>query len=241
MRRCEERASRFFASAGCRHRRPQRRPSTPPTASRSIVAPPPPPAPADPTAIDRPAAPPRRAYSLTLLALAGAASRATALLSLVDPQQPEAVQVSAIAALSTIKGDVVAGQVLPKWPELTPGARSALVDLLLATPERQRILVAAISRGSVQPWAMSFWQKRDLLMNDDARIRASARALLEESPERRGGIVNRYASAVERGGDAARGQEVFARTCAACHHLGGGTAADVGPDLATIRHRPPLS
>jgi putative membrane-bound dehydrogenase-like protein len=196
---------------------------------------------ADRIAIDRRADAARRADAITLLALAGAASRATALLSLVDPQQPEAVQVSAIAALSTIKGDVVAGQVLPKWPELTPGARSALVDLLLATPERQRILVAAISRGSVQPWAMSFWQKRDLLMNDDARIRASARALLEESPERRAGIVNRYASAVERGGNAARGQEVFARTCAACHHLGGGTAADVGPDLATIRHRPPLS
>jgi putative heme-binding domain-containing protein len=31
------------------------------------------------------------------------------------------------------------------------------------------------------------------------------------------------------------------RVCAACHHLGGGTDADVGPDLATVRHRPPLS
>jgi putative heme-binding domain-containing protein len=196
---------------------------------------------ADRSAIDRRADAARRADAITLLALAGAGSRTAALLSLVDPQQPEVVQVSAIAALSTIKGDAVAGQVLPKWPELTPDARSAVVDLLLATPERQRILVEAISRGTVQPWAMSFWQKRDLLMNDDAGIRASARTLLEESPDRRAGIVNRYASAVERGGDAARGQEVFARTCAACHHLGGGTAADAGPDLATIRHRPPLS
>jgi len=34
---------------------------------------------------------------------------------------------------------------------------------------------------------------------------------------------------------------VFTRTCAACHHIGNGTSADVGPDLATIRHRPPLS
>jgi putative membrane-bound dehydrogenase-like protein len=192
-------------------------------------------------AIDRRADAARRADAITLLALAGAASRAPALLSLVDPQQPEAVQVSAIAALSTIKGEAIARQILPKWPGLTPGARSAVIDLLLATPERQRILVDAISHGTVQPWAMSFWQKRDLLMNDDAGIRTSSRALLEESPERRAGIVNRYAAAVERGGDAARGQEVFARWCAACHHLGGGTAADVGPDLATIRHRPPLS
>ncbi len=196
---------------------------------------------ADRTAFDRRGDAARRADAITLLALAGAASRRTALLSLVDPRQPEAVQVSAIAALSTIKGVGIARQVLTRWSELTPGARSALVDLLLQTLDRQRILVDAISRGTVQPWAMTFWQKRDLLMNDDAAIRASARALLEESPARRAGIVNRYASAVERGGDAARGQEVFARTCAACHHFGGGSSADVGPDLATIRHRPPLS
>ena len=78
-------------------------------------------------------------------------------------------------------------------------------------------------------------------MNDDQAIRASARAFLEESAERRANVVNRYASAVERGGDAGRGETVFTRTCAACHHIGNGTSADVGPDLATIRHRPPLS
>jgi putative heme-binding domain-containing protein len=195
----------------------------------------------DRLAIDRAADAARRADAIALLAIAGAESRKATLLSLVDPRQPEAVQVSAIAALSTLKGEAVARQVLMRWPELMPAARSALVDLLLQTPERQRILVDAISHGTVQPWAMSFWQKRDLLMNDDAGIRASSRALLEESPERRAAVVNRYAAAVERGGDAGRGQEVFARTCAACHHIGGGTTADVGPDLATVRHRPPLS
>ena len=93
----------------------------------------------------------------------------------------------------------------------------------------------------MQPWALSFWQKRDLLMNDDAGIRATPRALLEESPAARGEIANRYAAAVEGGGDPTRGQQVFTSVCAACHHLGGGTDADVGPDLATVRHRPPLS
>src|SRR4029078_331041 len=114
----------------------------------------------------------------------------------------------------------------------------ALVDLLLAEPARQRLLVDAMSRGTVQPWALNFWQKRDLLMNDDPAIRRAARTLLEESPAARGEIANRYAAAVEGGGDPARGQQVFARVCAVCHHLGGGTDADVGPDLATVRHRP---
>ena len=72
-----------------------------------------------------------------------------------------------------------------------------------------------------------------------------------DSP-RRAGAARRIAHGARRGrqpvcggrrrrGDPARGQQVFARVCAACHHLGGGTDADVGPDLATVRHRPPLS
>lgn len=196
---------------------------------------------ADRLAVDRQADAARRADAIALLALAGAAPRKATLLSLVDPRQPEAVQVSAISALATIKGEGIAREVLTRWSELTPGARSALVDLLLTTLARQRILVEAIAKGTVQPWAMTFWQKRDLIMNDDQAIRASARALLEESAERRANVVNRYASAVERGGNAGRGETVFTRTCAACHHIGSGTSADVGPDLATIRHRPPLS
>jgi putative heme-binding domain-containing protein len=93
----------------------------------------------------------------------------------------------------------------------------------------------------VQPWAMTFWQRRDLLMNRNAEIRTRSRAVLEEPAERRAEVVNRYAAAVERGGGAERGAAVFAKVCAACHHIGNGTTADIGPDLATVRHRPPLS
>jgi putative heme-binding domain-containing protein len=34
---------------------------------------------------------------------------------------------------------------------------------------------------------------------------------------------------------------VFARTCAACHRRGDTPGGDLGPDLATVRHRPPAS
>jgi putative membrane-bound dehydrogenase-like protein len=196
---------------------------------------------ADRLAVDTQADGAKRADAITLLAVVGVSSRQAMLVRLIDPRQPEAVQISALAALSTIKGERIARELLPKWPELTPGARSALIDLMLDGPGRQRLLVDALRNGTVQPWAMSFWQKRDLLMNDDDGIRTAARALLEETAEGRANIVNRYAAAVERGGDAVRGRQVFSRVCAACHHLGGGTRADLGPDLATVRHRPPLS
>ena len=88
---------------------------------------------------------------------------------------------------------------------------------------------------------MNFWQKRDLIMHRDPELRAAARALLEDRPEARAAIVNRYAAAVERGGNAERGGAVFAKACAACHKVGDGTPTDLGPDLSGIRHRPPLA
>ena len=134
-----------------------------------------------------------------------------------------------------------AGSSLRVWPTLTPGARSGAIDLLLADPARERLLVEALRTGAVQSWTMNFWQKRELIMHRDPELRAAARALLEDRPEARAAIVNRYAAAVERGGDAERGGAVFAKACAACHKVGNGTPSDLGPDLSGIRHRPPLA
>ena len=103
------------------------------------------------------------------------------------------------------------------------------------------MLVDALRAGTVQSWAMNFGQKRSLIMHRDARLRADARALLEDRPEARAAIVNRYAAAVEKGGSSERGAAVFAKACAACHKVGGGAETDLGPDLSGIRHRPPLA
>ena len=193
-------------------------------------------------AFDRRADAARRADAIALLALAGAASRRTAPLvtGRSAPARGGPGQRDRGALDDQGRGDRSAGP----DPMVRADARRPLGPRrsAAATPERQRILVDAIARGTVQPWAMTFWQKRDLLMNDDAAIRASARALLEESPERAG----RHRQSLRVRGRARRRRRsrtggLRAHLCAACHHLGGGTSADVGPDLATIRHRPPLS
>ena len=183
----------------------------------------------------------RRADAIAFVALGDVAAVQPQLRALIDPRQPEVVQVAALKALGALKGEDPGTFVLNAWPQLTPAARLAAVDLLLGDPDRQRMLVRALKAGAVQSWTMSFWQKRALIMHRDPELRASARALLEDRPEARAEIVNRYAGAVEKGGDAGRGAAVFSRACAACHKLGGGTPADLGPDLASIRHRPPLA
>ena len=45
-------------------------------------------------------------------------------------------------------------------------------------------------------------------------------------------------STLERGGNAARGRDVFRKTCVACHKAEG-VGHDLGPNLATFKHRGP--
>ena len=90
----------------------------------------------------------RRADAIRLLGIAGAVSRETSLLVFVNPREPEAVQIAAIESLRSIKGIGIARELLPRWAELTPGARLALADLMLTEPDRQRLLVEALKGGT---------------------------------------------------------------------------------------------
>ena len=56
--------------------------------------------------------------------------------ALIVPREPEAVQTAALRALAAARGPAVGRFVLSVWPTLTPGARTAAVDLLLADPAR---------------------------------------------------------------------------------------------------------
>ncbi len=204
----------------------------------------------------------RRADAVTFVALDKPERRVQWFEGLIAPQEPEAVQIAAMQALRTIDRDrlmkyasslpeadparapsssiAIARVLLDRWPSLTPEVRTHAADVLIDAPERAKLLVAAMRTGVVQPWSLGFWQKQDLVLYRDADIRTSARALLEQDPQQRGATIKRYAAALDLSGDATKGEQVFTRVCAACHALDG-HGADLGPDLATVRHRPPLS
>ena len=130
---------------------------------------------------------------------------------------------------------------IERWATMTPAVRSRAADVLLGDEGRTRLLIEAIRKGTVQRWTLDFWQKRDLVMHENPALRAEARALFEEDPRQRAQTIRRYAAALDLAGDATRGGQVFARVCAACHRLGDTPGADLGPDLATVQHRPALS
>jgi len=179
-----------------------------------------------------------RVDAIALLALADAPRHQPVFRDLIVTTEPDAVQVAAVQAMGRVPGGDAPRMLLERWPTLTTPVRSAAATMILARPEGSVAMIDALRTGRVKTWMLNFWHKRSLIMHRDEAIRAAARPLLEESPEARAQVVARYEAALSGRGDAARGADVFARNCAMCHQIDGQGGVELGPDLATIRHRP---
>ena len=156
--------------------------------------------------------------------------------TLIDPKQPDAVQVAAARALGRLKGAAIGTSLISRWKSMTPAVRMEAADAMFLDPERPKQLLDAIRTGTVQPWTLQFRHRRQLLMSRDVALREAARSLLDEKAGDRDDVLKRYQAAVEKNGDTQKGRVVFERVCAKCHKLNG-VGNDVGPDLATIRNR----
>ena len=193
---------------------------------------------AETTAADAAAEPALRADAVGLLALGDPARDAALLKQLLDPKQPEPVQAAAARSLGRIPGREIGAFLLEHWRAMTPAVRAEAADAMFLDPDRPRLLLEAIQRDEVQTWTLAFRHKRQLVMHRDPSIREPARALFEAKTGEREKVLKRYEAALQVQGDAAKGRQVFERVCAKCHRSHG-LGQEVGPDLATIRNRPP--
>jgi putative membrane-bound dehydrogenase-like protein len=179
----------------------------------------------------------QRADAISFLALIRPDSHLELLKRLIDVQEPAPVQMAAASALGKIPGEAVGTFLISKWRVLTGPVRSQAAEAVLQDPARFPQILKALQHEDIQAWTLNFSQKRRLLMNRDAKIRESARAILDEKPGERDAVVKRYQAALSANGDSARGKRVFQEICAKCHKLDG-IGAEVGPDLGTVRNRP---
>jgi putative membrane-bound dehydrogenase-like protein len=188
------------------------------------------------TAADRSSPAEERADAVTLLALAGPESQISVFEKLIDPREPDLVQMAAVRALGQIKGNEVGAFLLKQWKTMTPPIRSAAGDAMLGEKGRVSLMLEAIKNEDLPAWTLSFRQKRGLLMHEDPELRRIARALLEERADERAQVLKRYEAALNLNGDAARGEQVFKNACSKCH-VKNGVGVEVGPDLGTVRNR----
>ena len=185
--------------------------------------------------------PGRRADALRLLGLGELSANAELFVELIDPSQPEEVQASAIAGFAAGRPPGVVEFLLERWRELPAKARFEAGEALTQDKPGQQALVEAIEAEAIQPWMLSFRQRRRLVMHPDPDFRERARAALDKSVGEREEILEIYRQALaESPGDSSKGRVVFERVCKECHQLSG-RGSEVGPDLSTVRTRPAFS
>ena len=173
----------------------------------------------------------QRLAAIRLVRHASLAEVRETLANLIDPQQPQAVQLASIDALAGYDDSEIAPLLLESWGAQTPKVRGGVLSGVLSRPEWTRALLEAIESEQV-PVHQIDANRRELLTNHaDQGIRDQSLKLFEAStPSDRLEILANYQASLTLPGDRSRGEKVYRRECIKCHRLGS-TRHIVGPNL----------
>jgi putative heme-binding domain-containing protein len=190
-------------------------------------------------AADRKAGESRRTDAVGLLAHAPFDKYGDALVALLDPREPAAVQVAAARALGANPDAGVGPALAARWQSLGPAVRPAVLDALFRRPAHTRALLDALEQKRIAAGDIDPARRALLLESPDEGLRARAAAVFGNArPADKARLIARYAREVAAlPGDAGRGEQVFVATCAACHQPPRGPR--LGPNLATLQDRSP--
>jgi putative heme-binding domain-containing protein len=152
-------------------------------------------------------------------------------IQLLDPAEPEAIRIAALAALSGSADS----EIMDRFGETSGPVRAKAAEVLLSRKEPAGSLLRAIDAGKFPKDAVSLEQVRHVASYNDSELNAIVRthwgALKSATPEEKLADVRRFNNDLRAAsGDAKAGAAIFGQACATCHRLydAGG---DVGPDL----------
>lgn len=178
-----------------------------------------------------------RLRATQLLRFARFAQVETPLLALLEPRQPNSLQLRAVQALGEFDEPRIAERLLAVFPNLTPPARAEVVQTLLSRPKWIEPLLVAVEQGVLVPGQIPPNRRALLLNHAQASIKETANRLFgQDAPGPRAAVIAEYQQSLRLAGDARRGEPIFRRECLACHRWGDVGHA-VGPNLNTIQRR----
>lgn len=177
-----------------------------------------------------------RVHAIRVAALDPARADYSLLAGLLQPRQPEEIQMAATRALVVLPHPRSTEILLEAWRSFTATLRNAALDGLLREPERLPSLLDAVEAGTVQPWTIRGARRGRLFRISEGETLERARTLLRSSPPDLRALMDRYGAAARTTGDVASGREVFNRNCSQCHKVGE-TGSEVGPDLLSLSGR----
>ncbi len=154
---------------------------------------------------------------------------------LLDRSREQAIRIAAIGSLARKKDQESWKALIGDFSSDTPPIRRAIIDGLLASIDRTRLLLDAIDAGKIKPSEIDQLQVKRLIENRDATIKDRAQKLFAAAmPADRAKALADYQPVLSMKGDAAHGQAVFEKNCAPCHRING-IGVNVAPDISDSR------
>lgn len=147
------------------------------------------------------------------------------------------LRAAALAAIARQAKPDVAMRLLANWQRTSPAARAEVIGLLLGRDEWATALLHAVKDKRVAPQEVSLADRQRLTEStSDAVRQLAAETFPPASTGSRAEVLRQYGSVASLAGSAARGQELFAKNCLACHAFAG-AGHDLGPDLIALRDK----
>jgi putative membrane-bound dehydrogenase-like protein len=188
------------------------------------------------TASDEKASEPTRVEAVRLLGVTSFADSSSTLLSLLNLQQPQAIQLAAISTLARFNDSRVGPELTKRWDSMTPRLRNEAVTVLVARKDRAMALLQAIETGAIRPSALDTTQAKFLRNHHDAEVKKlAAKALGAKPAGTRQQVVDSFMPTLDLKGDPTHGKKIYEERCISCHRLGGEGFA-LGPDLVTVKN-----
>jgi putative membrane-bound dehydrogenase-like protein len=182
------------------------------------------------------AIPSERTAAVRLLGVSRSGQTVDALLQLIDPAQPESLQVFALQTLAGFRKPRIATSLVEVWQRSTPGVQEAILETLASRPPWALALLDACDSGKVVAGQISGPTRTTLLNHQNDAVRARAEKLFATGSSPRSEVIAQYQQVLSLSGDAARGDKIFERECMGCHRLAE-RGFGVGPNLALVRNR----
>jgi len=177
-----------------------------------------------------------REAAVRLLGFGGGKPALEVFASLVEPQQPEPLQMLAVRTLARFSDPEVAGCLVNTWRKSNPKVQEEIIVALASRQSWAGQLLDACDHDQITPSQITNATRTGLLSHAEPAVREHAEKLFGGANSPRNEVLARYQSALSLAGDATRGDKVFERECMACHRLGE-RGNQVGPNLALIRNR----
>jgi len=181
----------------------------------------------------------RAAAARRLIGLADNRETAELVLKPVTLLAAPALSTGLINALGDSRNTNTAAAITGHWGQLTPAVRRAAIAVLMRRGEWALTLLDAIDKQRINRSDLAPEHWSQLRQNPNRAVARRAERLAEINvgiSADREEIVKKLLPLAKEKGDAARGREVFAASCAVCHVING-QGGKVGPDLSGIGSR----